>query len=158
MELLGAFIGGFLGVVGAFAGVWLANRYDREKQEREIRKSISLQLYTEYQSPEMLKARILAREVFDRIREEEKSLILSEIWETADFDESHSISLLIVFLEKLGVYFNTNHLDKELAKQLVGRDFSYWYQNYISELIKTSDKGQSDWARHIIQANEWITS
>lgn len=158
MELLGAFIGGFLGVIGAFAGVWLANRYDREKQERETQKSISLQLYTEYQSQEMIKARILARRVFDRMRDEQKPLILSEIWDASNFEESYSISLLITFLEKLGVYFRTNHLDKNLTKELLQSAFSYWYQNYISELIESSDKSQSTWAKHITQANKWITS
>jgi hypothetical protein len=156
MEFLSAFIGGVLGIVGAFAGAWAAHRYERNKEKGEKRRDITLELYTEYQSPEMLKARIVAREVFDRRRQQQQPLLLSDIWETTNAEEYYSISLVMTFLEKFGVYLDNDYLDKSIAKQLLGRDFSYWYRNYIYELIETSEKEDSTWAVYITEANRWL--
>lgn len=42
MEILAALVGGAIGLIGAFAGVWLANRFEREKTEGETRKQTPL--------------------------------------------------------------------------------------------------------------------
>ena len=63
MDLIAAVVGGALGVVGAFVGVWLANFYDQRARKEQQQKDITVGLFNEFKSPEMLNSRIKATRI-----------------------------------------------------------------------------------------------
>ncbi len=44
MELFAAFVGGLLGVIGAFAGVMLANYYQNKEQKQQMQRDTTISL------------------------------------------------------------------------------------------------------------------
>lgn len=60
MEIWLAILGGMFGIVGAFAGAWLANRYEKRMQREREKRDSTMSLYVEFQNPDMLHARIVA--------------------------------------------------------------------------------------------------
>lgn len=158
MEILAALVGGAIGLLGAFAGVWLANRFEREKTNRETRKQNTLALYVEYHAPEMLGARIKARKVLAENQERERIWLLPEIYQNVGMEEWYSISLVITFFEKYGILMKNEQLDQRLARELLGRDLKYWYDHFLHNLMVEDGDVDSYWATAINYARDQVES
>jgi hypothetical protein len=158
MEVWLTILGGMFGIAGAFAGVWLANHYERRMQREKEKRDTTMSLYVEFQSPEMLQARIIARHVFARNLKKKKPLTISILGEKLDKDEWHSVSVVITFFEKLGVFLKNDYLDKKLARNLFKYDFNWWYSTYMEKFVKSDDKLKAAWSQSIEYVQIWFNS
>ena len=145
-ELIAALIGGALGLVGAFFGVWLANKYESTKQEKALRRSITLDLYSEYHSAEILRARINVNRLLEARGQKVDPLPMFELREKISQSEWYDLGLVMTFLEKLSVYLVTDYIDRDLTRQLLGEEFCYWWDSYVERLINVSKVEDKSWA------------
>lgn len=106
----------------------------------------------------MIGARIKARKVLTENQERETALPLLEIQENVSIEEWYSVSLVITFLEKYGVLLKTGQLDQPLAKELLGRDFEYWYNRFLHNMISEDRDDESYWATALNYAHHWLKS
>ena len=141
MELLAAFVGGFLGMVGAFAGVWLANRYQSRAQKRQTLRDTTVALYTELTSVEMLTSRMKASKILDPIISSHKPLSITELGLNvdSDFEDWFHVARVLAFFQKLGLYLRAGYLDEELARELMGDAAMLWCDHYLSYLVQDVD-------------------
>jgi len=141
MELLAAFVGGFLGMVGAFAGVWLANRYQSRAQKRQTLRDTTVALYTELTSVEMLTSRMKASKILDPIISSHKPLSITELGLNVDcdFEDWFHVARVLAFFQKLGLYLRAGYLDEELARELMGDAAMLWCDHYLSYLVQDVD-------------------
>jgi hypothetical protein len=156
MEIWLTILGGTFGIVGAFAGAWIANRYERRMQREKEKRDSTMSLYVEFQSPDMLHARIIARDVFTQNLEKKKPLTIDEMRKKLDTEKWHSVSVVITFFEKLGVFLENDYLDKKLARSLFEYDFNWWYSGYIEKFAKIDDKLEAAWSQNIEYVNLWF--
>jgi hypothetical protein len=156
MEIWLTVLGGVFGIIGAFAGAWLANRYERRSQKLQERRDTTMNLYVEFQNPDMLHARILARVVFERNKKRQNPLSLNQMREKLKTEEWHAVSVGITFFEKLGVFLKNDYLDTKLARSLFEHDFRWWYDKYIEKFVK-DDKLEATWSQAIEHINLWTT-
>jgi hypothetical protein len=156
LELISAFIGGFFGVIGAFLGVWFANYYERKAQKLQQQQDTTIALYTEFNSDDMIKSRIKANKLLGENRDRSNPFTLTEMSRTLDPEDWYHISKVFTFFEKFGIYLETDNLDKDLTKQLLGRRFLYWYEKQIRDLMTAKDKPQLERNRPIQYIYGWL--
>lgn len=159
MELLAAFVGGILGVLGAFAGVWLGNYYQSRAQKQQTLRDNTLSLYTELTSPEMLACRMKASKLWDGYAKSGKPLTVTELGANLDtaFEDWYPVGRVLNFLEKLGVYLKVGHLDEELARELLGGVVLQWYDQYVAHLVVDSvDPSQVNRGDPFQTLDEWL--
>lgn len=144
MELLAAFVGGFLGMVGAFAGVWLANRYQSRAQKRQTLRDTTISLYTELTSVEMLTSRMKASKILDEIVRKHRRLPISELGANvdADFEDWFHVGRVLAFFQKFGAYLRTGYLNEELARELMGDIVLLWHDRYLANLVMDAEPTQ----------------
>ncbi|CAG1010409.1 hypothetical protein ANRL4_04186 [Anaerolineae bacterium] len=157
MDIWLTILGGVLGIAGAFAGAWLANRYERRGQREQEKRDSTIKLYEEFQSPDTLQARIVARSVFTENLKKDCPLTINEMRENLDPVQWHAVSVVITFFERLGVLLKNDYLDQKLTKSLFAYDFSWWYGSYIERFVKEDDKIEAAWGQYIEYASRWLT-
>lgn len=159
MEIALTILGGVLGIIGAFAGAWAANRYERRTNIIETKKKTAIDLYNEYQSSEMQRARIEARNILTANQNSEKIQSLSELRNSLDVEEWTYISMVITFFEKIGILLEHDYIDSSLARKLLQYDFRYWHEKYFINLVIGGKQSQSQWWNAIqYLVKEWQTS
>lgn len=157
MELFLTILGGVLGIIGAFAGAWIANRYERRQRIVQDRKDTTFALYEEYQSPSMMTARIEARNILSENNDATDPLSLSELRKKLSVEQWSQIATVMTFFEKLGILLQNDYLDSELSKSLLAYDFRYWHEKHLSDLIVRGDQSQSQWWKSIqFVAGQWL--
>lgn len=156
MEIWLTILGGVFGIVGAFAGAWLANHYERRMQREKEKRDTTMGLYVEFQSPDMLHARIVARYVFTENLKKASPFTINEMREKLETDEWHAVSVLVTFFEKLGVFLKNDYLDSKLTRSLFEYDFNWWYNGYIERIVKIDDKLEAAWSQNIEHINLWF--
>ncbi len=157
MEIALTILGGLLGIIGAFAGAWVANRYEKREKLIQDRKDTTIALYNEYQNSEMLKARIETQYIFAQNNKVENPLPLSELRETLDIEKWLHVAMVMTFFEKLGILLENDYLDLDLSKRLLQYDFQYWHEKYFSNLIINGKQSQAQWWKAIqYVAKKWL--
>lgn len=156
MEIWLTLLGGILGIVGAFAGAWFGNQYERRARKFQAQKDTTISLYTEFHSAEMIKARIRVRNLLSGDLKRDPALSLNQIREIVSPEDWYNFSLVVTFFEKFGVYLQNNYLDKDLVRNLLEGDFTYWYNKCLSSFVIDGDMLQSSWSRSIGYINEWF--
>lgn len=141
MEALAELIGGFLGLIGAFAGVWLANRYQSRAERQQVLRDTTISLYTELTSVEMLTSRMKASRILDEIMRKQGKLTITELATKVDtdFEDWFHVGRVLTFFQKLGLYLQAGYLDEELARELMGDLVMLWYDHYLSHLVRDVD-------------------
>ena len=158
MELLAAFVGGILGVIGAFAGVWLSNLYQSRAQKQQTLRDTTISLYAELTGAEMLTSRMKASKILDENAQKQMPLTISELSTNIDtaFEDWYPVGRVLTFFEKLGVYLKAGYLDEELARELMGGVAIYWYDHYFANLIQDVDLTQIERSDPLKDVNEWL--
>lgn len=156
MEFWLTILGGFFGLIGAFAGAWLAHLYEKRILKEKEKRDTTVALYMEFHNQEMLNTRIIARRVLTDNLERERPLSLDEMYSDLEKEEWHAVSILITFFEKMGVLLRNDYLDDRLTRQLFENDFKWWYEHYLKRIVKQDNKLKDPWSQNIEFANLWF--
>ena len=140
IAIIGATIGALLGSLSSILFGLMASR-------RQERRDLVLQLYQEYNSPEMNQNRILASEFFEHrpagVGYSEYSTAFSkpDVTQTKGVtrEQFEAFRNLSVFFEKVYVYKTNRYLNKKLAASMLGIYLCGWARNGWLDFLKASD-------------------
>lgn len=128
-------VGAIASILGALVGALFTVRWTTHVAEKQRRTDLTLQLYTEFQSEEMLRARKQALERINTMVEadtySEHIKDLEGAWSEDDFQ---ALMVVMFFFEKMELLRRNNYLDLELLPQLFKPHFSRWYDR-LSPMI-----------------------
>jgi hypothetical protein len=146
------------GLVGVVVGALLTAYFSIRQQNRQNRRQVVYDLYAEFQSKEMLEARLKA----DLLLKEHKAdflLSLMKAYDQIGVENWFYVSRIFHFFEKYAVFYNEGHLDKNLAKATLHPYFIIWYEGHLKQLMSHLHEDERDvWGEWAIPIKKFLKS
>lgn len=157
-EVLGAVIGAVLGAV--FGGL-LTYIVTVRAARISNRRTLTLRLYEEWHTLEMLEARICTHEMLKLYNEDSFTELYSRLEQSGNREAWIKVSRSIHFFELLGMMLSENQLDTQTFWRLFGRYVRYWRSEMLDGLMSRSearDRGlESGWTQSVKRLEEPTT-
>jgi hypothetical protein len=141
MEIIIALVSAFL---GAIASAYFANNANLKQNRIQT----TLQMYSDFQSQDMLETRHQA----EKFIMENRELSLSQL-SSINEHQFRYVSLIIHYFEQLSILKKHGYIDKRLLKGLFGRYYIFWHKNYFQHLFE-KEYLHSEWRDLIASLNE----
>jgi hypothetical protein len=151
-ELWSVLAGGFIGLLGVVIGTWFTAYLSIEQQKRQSRIQLVLELFSEFQSREMLESRT---EAGDTMKNHATAMSqgLAKLRQVVAEDEWLHISRVVHFFETFAIFYTTDNLSRDLARSTLGRYFTSWYEPRIKPLANASLQNEDHWYAWAVSMN-----
>ena len=161
IAVIGATVGALLGSLSSILFGLMASR-------RQERRDLVIQLYQEYNSPEMNQSRILASEFFEHRPAGKGYGEYSTAFSNPDISQVAGVTReqfeafrnLSVFFEKVYVYKANRYLNKKLAASMLGIYLCGWARNGWLDFLKDSGAETKEYfsyrQQHFLELYEWF--
>lgn len=150
MALLSALFGS---VIGALA----TNYFSGKRQQKQNQVALTLKIYEEQSSPEMIQLYMDVASLLERCFENNPPLSYEQIKDTNCSGEYIKLHKLLHFIERIALLFDKGYLDEKLFKLTLSHSFWYNYEKYLSRLIEICRERQEP-ERHWVKPIEKLAS
>lgn len=145
MELVAALVGA---IIGSVVTALLTYFFARREQQHQSRVQTTLNLYSQYQSNEMVTSRGLADRNLRQINLAANPKDYRELYSMLDYEDYLHVARVIHFFEQVGVLHKTKNLDEAIVKETIAPYFAYWYQRHLKymEAVSSAKQVRTDWS------------
>lgn len=136
-------------IFGALVSVVIGTIFGRRELMVKTRILTTLDLYTQYQSNDMVTSRNKADKILKENEAREQPLSYNELYNTLPVEEYDHIARILYFFTQIADLHKLKYLDDKLVKATFARYFKYWHQTHFHRLWEiSSQKGEPE--------REWV--
>lgn len=136
-------------IFGALVSVLISTIFARRELMVKTRILTTLDLYTQYQSNDMVTSRNKADKILKENEAREQPLSYNELYNTLPVEEYDHIARILYFFTQIADLHKLKYLDDKLVKATFARYFKYWHQTHFHRLWEISkQKGEPE--------REWV--